>query len=619
MTATQRRRQLEDLVRRAEQHLAANPGWYQAKLALLAILGYVVLFSMAISLFGMGAALLWAATKGHAWWILIKGKLLFSFFIVAYVIARALWVRLEDPTGYQLTRDHFPQLFAEVDRLRTSLRTPGIHRILLTNELNAAIVQTPRLGVLGWYRNTLILGLPLLLVLSPEQARAVIGHELGHLSGNHSRFRGWIYRVRIAWYRVMDAFDQADHWGGKILAKFFDWYAPYFHAYSFALARANEYEADAISAKLTSPRISASALVSLDVRQVVIDKEYWAPLVDRAKETPSPPPHPVTGLAQFIQHQVIDNARWQEIVGKAVAVETGCADTHPALRDRLAALKATPPDPAAPKITAAQKWLGKQVDTILHEFDAQWIEGNREAWKQRCEQVRESRQRLSELRRQPPEHLSQEDLWSLASLAEQYEESTDPLPLYRIYQQTYPDDLAADLAIGRILVQREDEAGLQHLNRATKQFELNLLACELACGYALRRGDKALAEQWRLRGERQLDQEAVARQERSSMMANDPLIPSTLCNEALQALRLQLQSVSKVKHAWIAQKQVTHLPSQPVYVLTVTTKGVLWNEEKLMNILTNDLTYAGTTFVVIKTRASRKLAGRVIAIGTQVL
>lgn len=619
MTVTQRRRQLEELVRRAEHHLAANPGWYETKLALLALLGYVVLFGMAIVLFGIGVALLWVATKGHAWWILIKGKLLFGFFLLAYVIVRALWVRLDDPTGYQLTRTEVPQLFIEVDSLRKPLCTPRIHRILLTNELNAAIVQTPRLGVFGWYRTTLILGLPLLLALSPGQARAVIAHELGHLSGNHSRFHGWIYRVRIAWYRVMGAFDQADHWGGRILAKFFDWYAPYFHAYSFALARANEYEADAISAKLTSPRITASALVSLDVRQAVIDREYWTPLMEQTKETPLPPSHPVTGLAKFIQHQTIDNARWQEIFGNAVAVETGYADTHPALQDRLVALKVTLPEPITPTITAAEKWLGKYVEKICLEFDAQWIEENREAWKQRCDHIRESRNKLTELRQQQPELLSQGELWSLASLTEQYEAQTDPLPIYRTYQQKYPDDLAADLAIGRILVQREDEAGLQHLNQATQRFELNLPACELAYGYALRRGDKALAEQWRLRGEHQLDQEALARQERRAVSAKDPLISTTLSIEALQTLRLQLQSITKVKHAWIAQKQVEHLPSQPVHVLTVTAKGFLWDEEKLMNTLTNDVTYPGTTYVVIKSRVSRKLARRVIAIGTQVL
>lgn len=58
-------------------------------------------------------------------------------------------------------------------------------------------MQHARLGVLGWHVNYLILGLPLMQAVSPEQFRAIVAHELGHLSRNHSRFAGWIYRVRL--------------------------------------------------------------------------------------------------------------------------------------------------------------------------------------------------------------------------------------------------------------------------------------------------------------------------------------------------------------------------------------------------------------------------------------
>ena len=138
-------------------------------------------------------------------------------------------------------------MYAEIDALRKQLKAIKIHEIILTDEFNAGIMQTPRLGVFGWYKNTLILGLQLLLALSPEQARAVLAHEFGHLSGNHSRLNGWIYRARTSWYRVMDAFDRTGGWGTGPMRKFFDWYAPYFNAYSFALARANEAAPDVAS------------------------------------------------------------------------------------------------------------------------------------------------------------------------------------------------------------------------------------------------------------------------------------------------------------------------------------------------------------------------------------
>jgi hypothetical protein len=59
-------------------------------------------------------------------------------------------------TGYQARRADFPALHAEVYALRRQLKAPAVQEIILTEEFNAAVAQRPRLGVLGWNRNTVI-------------------------------------------------------------------------------------------------------------------------------------------------------------------------------------------------------------------------------------------------------------------------------------------------------------------------------------------------------------------------------------------------------------------------------------------------------------------------------
>src|SRR5687768_18129818 len=44
--------------------------------------------------------------------------------------------------------------------------------------------------------------------------------------------------------------------------RFFNWYAPYFEAYSFVLARAQEYEADRCSVLVSGKENSARALIN---------------------------------------------------------------------------------------------------------------------------------------------------------------------------------------------------------------------------------------------------------------------------------------------------------------------------------------------------------------------
>ena len=71
--------------------------------------------------------------------------------------------------------------------------------------------------------------------LSAPQFTAVLAHEYGHLSGAHSRFSAWIYRIRRTWAQIVEGLEKRDNWGITLFSKFFEWYIPFFNAYSFVL------------------------------------------------------------------------------------------------------------------------------------------------------------------------------------------------------------------------------------------------------------------------------------------------------------------------------------------------------------------------------------------------
>jgi Zn-dependent protease with chaperone function len=225
---------------------------------------------------GLIGGTVWGALASTAFLILLlKKKLIVPLLAVIWVILRSLWVRVEAPTGFVAPPADFPRTARGGRGLAPAARHAGGARDHPHRRLQRRHRADSAPGVLGWQRNTLLIGLPLLLSLSGEQARAVLAHEFGHLSGNHSAFSAWIYRLRLSWYRVMGAFDQAQGFGTALLRRFFHWYAPYFNAYSFALARGNEYEADAISVRLTSVKAAAQALVSTHVRSDALHQHYW--------------------------------------------------------------------------------------------------------------------------------------------------------------------------------------------------------------------------------------------------------------------------------------------------------------------------------------------------------
>jgi Zn-dependent protease with chaperone function len=305
------------------------------------------------------------------------------------LVMRSLRIKMEPPAGERLTRAMSPELFSLIDGLRQRLRTPPLHKVVLTPEFNAGVMQVPRLGLFGWHRSYLFIGLPLMKSLTIEQFQAVLAHELGHLARGHARAGNWVYRLRLIWQRLEAALVASPHWGAAAIQAFFRWYIPRFSATSFPLARANEYEADAAAARLTSARSAAQALTAVSIVGTYLSERYWPKIHASARELPQPAFAPYSQfMATAIQAVPADELRtWQDA---ALAAKTSYHDTHPSLTDRLQAMGAQAEFAPPLAGNSAEALLGAERPRLEQAFDAQWRERVAESWRQ----VHEKHQRL---------------------------------------------------------------------------------------------------------------------------------------------------------------------------------------------------------------------------------
>src|SRR5262249_16785928 len=117
---------------------------------------------------------------------------------------------------------------------------------------------------------------------------AVLAHEFGHLARSHGRVSNWIYRQRLRWAGVVTQLEHVQSSGRVLFAPFLNRFVPYFNAYSFPLARANEYESDATSSKLTSARTAAEALTNLAVVSSYLGERFWPRIDAMVQEQATP-------------------------------------------------------------------------------------------------------------------------------------------------------------------------------------------------------------------------------------------------------------------------------------------------------------------------------------------
>lgn len=617
-TTTQRREQIERLIEAAEMEVRQHPGLYNAKVAMLALLGYAVIFGMLFLLISIVGGIGWAALASTSLLILlVKKKIIFVIFAMIYVLVRALWVKFEKPTGYELKAKNCPALFAELKSLSQKLGAPPIHQVILTPEYNAGILQSPRLGIFGWHKNTLFLGLELLMSMTPEQARSVIAHELGHLSGKHSRFSGWIYRVRLSWQRIMEGLDQQDNFGADLMRRFFDWYAPTFAAYSFALARANEYSADEVAAKLTSKDDTAHALVNTYVVHDLLGEHYWQPFLKQADESAQPANSPYRQLMGFLKQHRFEASALENQIGRAMAHKTDHYDTHPALRDRLKALQCQVIAPEPVSQSAALRWLDKQLPAIIKDFDKEWLERNTSKWNERYQHVKQGRSKLVSLKAKPLQTLTAEELWELASLTEEFAPDEECLTLFELYSKKRPDDADAYFVMGRLLLVRNNEDGVEMMKQAIdKQPHLKLKACDWIIYYYRQVDNINAVKFWQQQAERQIDINRAADKEREVITKNDQFTKPDRQADFNDLFTKRIMNIKGIKRAWLAEKRMRYYPESKTYVL-VYEKGFFEKEAKLTEMIVSQLNTNSTCFVVQKQGEHSAIAKEVIKKGVE--
>lgn len=603
-----------ELVEQSEREACDNISRYKLKLALFAALGYTVIFFIFTLLLGLiGGTIALALASTSLFLLLVKKKFIIVIVATAWLCLRALWVKFDAPTGLELHRKDYPVLFAEIDQLRRELKALKIHQVILRDNLNAAVIQTPRFGVLGGQRNTLFLGLELLLVLNPAEARAVLAHEFGHLSGDHSSFSGWIYRVRVSWQRIMEAFEQNDSFAAKLMQRFFNWYAPTFSAYSFALARNNEYEADRIAAQLTSPKDAASALVNIHAQAPHLQQRYWREYFQQADNLPEPPSLPYSGLAQYLQQNPITRAQLLEQIKKAMREETHYADTHPALKDRLANIIDTPVLPVIGE-TSAKAWLGDKLPSLIDHFDQEWLTENKQRWHNRYAYATKAKAALSEAETADLCLYDDQQLWDLACYSDEFAAPELAIERYRLYQQRNPSSPGAAYYLGRLLADKDDLSALEQFSIALDRNSTFRAAADL--GYALveRVGNTADKSRWETLVDEKYQRLRAAYLERAEYNpAIDQIVPSTIEGEALTELRRILGTLKVVGDVWLAEKVLRDpdVFNAPLYILAFQPKGLFTDADDATEKVTNALAEFGE-FIVVATKGDAKKIAKVV-------
>jgi Zn-dependent protease with chaperone function len=619
------RQDFDKLVRRVEDGVGRRPVALAWRVALLALAGYAGLLVWLAVVVGISAGF-YAAM----FWVELEGKILCGvlgtgfLFGGGYAALRALLVRLEPPAGRPVTPAETPRLFAVLADLRKRLHSTPFHQVLIVADCNAGVVQIPRLGALGWSRNYLLLGLPLLDGLSVDEMRAVLAHEFTHLSRDHGRFFHWLYRLRRSWEEVFKELSRPQVRAGVSLraftVKFVDWFWPRFNAHAFVLSRANEYEADAQAARLAGAANVASSLLRVKLHSRWLENNHWPAVWQQANAQPEPPGNVFVRIRDGLRAGLAagERVRW---LNEAFRMVTTNSDTHPCFAERLRAI-GFPPDgvialvSVAPAASAAEALLGGALEGIRADVQNNWQKEVETIWRERHARASALSSRLAALEEAMPNMDGDVDgLWDKAAMMLDLHTDREVEPLLRRILALRPGHGPANFHLGRILLDAGRAEGEACLGRVMTEDEASVpQACALLRDYYRRTGRHEKLREIDVRLDRYEKDLEASRLERREVSARDTLLPHDLSAADLEDLRRTLAAEPRLARAALGRKELRYFPKQRLFLLCVRRRSA-WHrlpsrdrDQELVQRLMHRVHLPGRVLVFAPRGAFRALA-----------
>jgi Zn-dependent protease with chaperone function len=572
MAAKASEQRYKALIERLQVQAREAPQAYRSRVMLLAALGYAAIGAVLLVAVGLPVGIvvaLLATGRDFDPWLLMV--LVPQGFFAAMVV-RALWLRFGVPSGYRLAPGEAPGLDAEIERLRLAAGAPPLTAVVIDSELNAGAASMPRLlGLLG-HHHYLVIGLPLMRLLDAAELSAVIAHEFGHFRGGHGRFSAWIYRVRISWYRMAEAMAGGGGSMSRLFLKFFDWYVPYFNAYSFVMAREDEFEADAVSARVAGESVRVSALIRLAHASQWVERRFWPNMQTRMRAQPQPPVQFNAMFAAALRNlPPIDIPR----LLASEARDNDLTDTHPTLPQRVSA------DGAAPALreqaVSAIALLGESLSTIERKLDTQWRDDIKTPWASQYAAAEPERHRLDALERRGD--LDPAETLQYAQLIESLRPDIEPLRFYERALACAPDSATAQFKVALLRIEAGDVAGVEQLRQA-----MSLDAGAIRPAFEKLRGYErdatlspgVMAALSALRDA--FSDRAKSLEAREGVTGDDDLIAHGLDDATLDGLCETLYGIPQVGQAWLARKRFDLADEPAHYALLVTWRGSVVSE-----------------------------------------
>lgn len=293
---------------------------------LIGLLGGLVVLELVLASHSVSGAVKWLLLTVPAGLVLGRGLLALVRKIDTSVV------------GVKLTERKQPELWELVRRIAVVAGTEPPDEIYLTADVNAAVLEEAAFLGLVPMRRRMLIGAPLLAAMREDQLAAILTHELAHYSNRDTRLSGLTYRGRRAFVATVAGLHE--DWLQKLMRLVLKGFLKLYLRASAGLSRRQERAADEAAARAVGSTVAAGAM-----RELAAVAESWHFFITNHLVWGWDAGYlPADAFAGYASLRTSTDEELDEI-RQNPPDESSPYDTHPPMRQRIAAMEAMNAEP----------------------------------------------------------------------------------------------------------------------------------------------------------------------------------------------------------------------------------------------------------------------------------
>ncbi|WP_455216638.1 hypothetical protein [Kaarinaea lacus] len=297
-----------------------------------------------------------------------------------YVTYYLLRLKIPQVTGLRLSKNLVPQLFDTVEEVRAHYGRPSIRDIVVTEKYEIRIERIPLKGLPVFFSNTLVIGLPLLQMLTPGEFRCELSRRIGQYSGIFPRKTLFIARASSLWHLYAESLKKHPNRIVRLSGWLFGLYSRLMGMTAIPASRMEELVADSCAMDFMNENEVLDTLKSESISRAFLELHYWPSVHSMAIENTKIQIRPFAKLDKLIKGISTKESR-KKWLGYAFEACQLPGDEMPVLRKRMEGIghmkiRSIP----VPGDSAADKYLEGNKNKVVTVIDKLWCSTTLKSW-----------------------------------------------------------------------------------------------------------------------------------------------------------------------------------------------------------------------------------------------